>query len=334
MLVVANGAYGVRMAQMCKRHGIDHELMSHDHTDAPTVEGVMAKLESNRGRRYTHVGIIQHETSAGVLNPMEEIGRAIKAFDPEISYIVDAMSSFGAYHLDMKASNVHYAISSANKNLEGVPGFGFVLCNRERLRREGVHSRTVSLDLLDQWTSMEGHGEFRFPPQFRFTPPTHALLAFRQALREHAEEGGSPGRLARYQANHDALTASMAQLGFYPLLQKDKQGAIITTFLYPKDARFDFMNMYNRLSDRGLIIYPGKLQDSQCFRIGTIGRLFPTDMARLVSDISDILLSMGVKLPVEQMDAVPKPSATSAPNLPQLEDACRCMPTHAADSSI
>jgi len=206
------------------------------------------------------------------------------------------MSGFGAYSVDLQAANIHYIVSSANKNLEGVPGFGFILCNRERLQREGVNARSVSLNILEQWQAMGGNG------QFRFTPPTHALLAFQQALLEHEAEGGSVGRLARYTANFETLKAGMAQMGFHPYLDEDKQGVIITTFLFPDDPNFDFDKFYNRLGDRGMVIYPGKLTKADCFRIGTIGRLFPHDLVNLLSAIRETLQEMGVALPVRQVD--------------------------------
>mmetsp|Transcript_110414 Transcript_110414/g.344197 ORF Transcript_110414/g.344197 Transcript_110414/m.344197 type:complete len:148 (+) Transcript_110414:650-1093(+) len=146
---------------------------------------------------------------------------------------------------------------------------------------------------------MEGNG------QFRFTPPTHSLLAFQQALLEHEAEGGVAGRLARYTANFETLKAGMAKMGFHPYLDEDKQGVIITTFLFPDDPNFDFETLYNRLSDRGMVIYPGKLTKADCFRIGTIGRLFPHDLTNLLSAIREILQEMGVALPARQV----KPAA-------------------------
>lgn len=296
ILVVSNGAYGLRMAKMCEIYGIDFELLQYGETEAPTVEDILKCLHDGHGRRpYTHVGMIHHETTAGTLNPVEAIGVALRDYDPTLTFIVDSMSGFGAYSLDMKASNIHFLVSSANKNIEGVPGFGFALCERQRLLTEGVNARSLSLDILSQFQGFENNG------QFRFTPPTHALLAFRQALAEHEAEGGSAGRLARYTANFETLKKGMAEMGFHPYLGEDIQGVIITTFLFPDDPTFDFNRFYNELSARGMVIYPGKLTKADCFRIGTIGRLFPSDMVNLLSAMREILQNMGVKLPVAQV---------------------------------
>jgi 2-aminoethylphosphonate-pyruvate transaminase len=156
-------------------------------------------------------------------------------------------------------------------------------------------ARTVSLDLLAQWQGLDRNA------QFRFTPPTHALLAFDQALREHRAEGGVAGRRARYEHNALVLTEGMMQLGFRPYLSDALQGCVITTYLFPDDANFNFNTFYKRLQARGLVIYPGKLTQAECFRLGSIGRIFERDMVILLDSIKAILQDMGVALPVRQI---------------------------------
>lgn len=295
LLVASNGAYGARMAQMARMSGIEVDVISYDETETVKPEDVVEALKKHS---YTHVGVIHHETTAGSLNPVQSIGQAIREFDPSISFIVDSMSGFGAYGVELEASNVSYLVSSANKNIEGVPGFAFALCRRDKLETEGSNARSLSLDLLAQWQGLENNG------QFRFTPPCHALLAFRQALAEHEAEGGMAGRLARYDANFQVLKAGLAELGFHPYLSDEVQGSIITTFLFPDDPNFDFSRFYTELSNQGLVIYPGKLTKAQCFRLGTIGRLFPHDLQNLVLNVKNVLTDMGVKLPVTQAKVV------------------------------
>lgn len=204
---------------------------------------------------------------------------------------MDSMSGFGAYAINM--THVDYLVSSANKNIEGVPGFAFGICRREKFLSQD-HARTVSLDMLANWKGLESGG------QFRFTPPTHALLAFRQALREHAAEGGVAGRRARYEANFAVLKAGMADLGFALYLPDDVQGCIISTFLVPDDVNWDFEAFYTKLAARGCVIYPGKLTKAECFRLGNIGRMFPTDIEHVLGAIRLSLAEMGVSLPVKQ----------------------------------
>ena len=179
-------------------------------------------------------------------------------------------------------------VSSSNKCIEGVPGFAYVLVKRDLLQASAGNSHSVVLDLYDQWQAMENNG------QFRFTPPTHALVAFHQALREFREEGGVVARGSRYQRNKDVLLTGMRELGFETLLPDDQSGPIIQTFLTPDDGRFDFNRFYEALRLRGYAIYPGKLTKRPSFRIGTIGQLDEAVMRGVISAISDVLKEMGV----------------------------------------
>ena len=146
----------------------------------------------------------------------------------------------------------------------------------------------MSLDLLAQWKGLESDG------QFCFTPPTHALLAFQQALEELEEEGGVEARAARYSTNHKALMDGLGALGFDAYLAPEHQSHIITSFRFPAHRCFDFFAFYNRLSDLGFVIYPGKVSNADCFRIGTIGHLFPHDLRALVAAIGRVLAEMQV----------------------------------------
>jgi len=183
----------------------------------------------------------------------------------------------------LAGAHIDFLVSSANKCIEGVPGFGFALARRGRLEAAKGLARTVSLDLHAQWEGLERDG------QFRFTPPTHALLAFRQALRELDEEGGITGRCARYRRNHEILCRGMKELGFEAYLAPEDQSSIITSFRYPKDETFQFEEFYARLSELGYVIYPGKLSREECFRIGTIGRLSARDVDNLLNAIRTVV---------------------------------------------
>jgi len=204
------------------------------------------------------------------------------------------MSSFGAIPIDLRAAGIDYMVSSANKCLEGVPGFSFIIARRTALQATSGYARSLSLDLLDQLQGLEANG------QFRFTPPTHAILAFDHALRELDQEGGVAARGRRYATNHRMLLAGMRRLGFTPFLDPAIQSFIITAFHSPPDPAFRFSEFYHRLSDRGMIIYPGKLTRVDTFRIGTIGRLFETDIAQLLHVIEDVLRDMSCTLPLHR----------------------------------
>jgi 2-aminoethylphosphonate-pyruvate transaminase len=283
LLVAVNGAYGKRMADIAERLGIPVTRLDCPEYLPVNVSELERALAAEPG--ITHVGLIHCETSTGIVNPVEDLGAAARRFG--VPTIVDAMSSFGAIELDLERANAAFLISSANKCLEGVPGFSFVLArSAELLVSEGI-ARSVTLDLLAQWRGLETDG------QFRFTPPTHALLAFDQALREFDEEGGIAGRAARYAANREALHRGMSALGFREYLAPEHRSRIITSYLYPDARQFDFEAFYSALGKRGFTIYPGKVSRAACFRIGTIGRLFPEDFEALAAAIREVLTELG-----------------------------------------
>jgi len=284
LLVLVNGAYGRRIAQMARVHGIETETLEAPENRKISPEAVAERFAASRG--ITHVAVIHCETTTGIVNPIEEIGAVVERAGAV--YIVDAMSSFGAISVDLAAARIDFLISSANKCIEGVPGFGFVLARRGRLLEAKGRARTLSLDLHAQWAGFESDG------QFRFTPPTHTLLAFHQALLELEAEGGVAGRSARYRANHTALMRGMAKLGIKAYLAPEDQSFIITAFRYPENPRFLFEEFYVRLSQLGFIIYPGKLTTEPCFRIGTIGRLSPPDIEALLAAMRRVLAEMRV----------------------------------------
>ncbi len=200
------------------------------------------------------------------------------------------MSSFGAMPVDVNDCNIDYVVSSANKCIEGVPGFSFVIAKLNSLTETEGYARSVSFDLLDQYRGLEKNG------QFRFTPPTHVLAAFRQALAELEAEGGVQGRGSRYEKNYRTLVGGMRKMGFTEYLKPEDQGCIITSFLYPDDANFRFEGFYERLNEKDFVIYPGKVSDADCFRIGSIGRIFESDVRALLAAIKGSIEEMGVKL--------------------------------------
>jgi len=284
--VLANGAYGERIVLILQHLTIAHVVIrtpENTPTDPDALDRALAA-----DKTITHVAIVHCETTTGILNPVVEIGRVVKRHDR--AYVVDAMSSFGGIAIDFAAAGIDFLISSASKCIEGVPGFSFVICRRVALLACDGYARSLSLNLLDQFKGFENNG------QFRYTPPTHAILAFEQALKELEQEGGIAGRGARYRQNHEALLKGMKRLGFRSYLNPAVQSYIITSFCYPDTTRFSFDAFYRRLSDKGFIIYPGKISQADTFRIGSIGRIFPSDIAALLSAIGSSLKEMGVRM--------------------------------------
>ena len=286
LLVLNNGAYGARIttiARMLKVDTVELGQAEIEPTDLGQVEQMLVDDPA-----ITHVAMVHCETTTGMLNPVEAVGEIVRRLGRV--FILDAMSSFGGIPMSMELTGAHYLISSANKCIQGVPGFGFVVADRAMLEATEGWSRSHSLDLFDQWREMETNGG-----KWRFTSPTHVVSAFARALDELKDEGGIEARHTRYIANQKTMVKGMRALGFRTLLGDDLQSPIITSFYYPDDAEFEFQKFYDALKSRGFVIYPGKVSHAQCFRIGSIGDVQPEDMTGLVGRISEVIDELGVR---------------------------------------
>lgn len=287
LLVAQNGAYGQRIAQLARAQGIGVVSCDFAETDPIEARAVAAALDADP--QLGAVAVVHCETSTGLVNPVAEVAAVARARGRRL--IVDAMSSFGALPCPLHDWQADALVTSANKCLQGVPGLALILAKRSLVTAAQGQARSVSLDLAAQLAGLDRDG------QFRFTPPTHALLALHQALLELAEEGGPAARLARYQRNQQVLLSGMRGLGFQTLLAPDLLSPIITSFLMPTQPGFNFPAFYRALSDRGFVIYPGKVSRADCFRIGTIGDLHPDDVAALLRAIADVLALQGIATP-------------------------------------
>ena len=284
LLAIVNGAYGQRIFVMAKTLGINVVVLEYPENKRAVPEDVNGSLSDHP--EITHVAVVHCETTSGLFNPIKEIGEIVAKH--KRSYIVDAMSSFAAVPVNMKQWGIDWLVSSANKCIEGVPGFSFVIANAKALASCKGNSRSLCLDLFAQHIDMQKNG------QFRYTPPTHAILAFHKALLELEAEGGPDARMRRYQENCATLRNNMAEIGFKEFLAPDDHGWIITSFRYPEHPNFSFDVFYERLKKEGFVIYPGKVGNAELFRIGNIGRLRKQDIANLTSAIQRTLKNMKI----------------------------------------
>ncbi|OCA91763.1 2-aminoethylphosphonate--pyruvate transaminase [Pseudobacillus wudalianchiensis] len=278
LLVLTNGVYGNRIVKTANILGIDTVVLDSGEVAQPDLDKLSMILDLDK--EITHVAVVHCETTTGMLNPIEKVGEIVKKHNR--IYIVDAMSSFGGIEMDIDTLGIDYLISSANKCIEGVPGFGFALVNVEEFEKCSANARSLSLDLYDQWKTMEEHNG-----KWRFTSPTHVVRAFSQALKELEEEGGVSKRAARYRNNQKTLVEGMKKLNFKPLLPEELQSPIITSFYYPEDPSFSFVEFYNKLKAKGFVIYPGKVTNLNTFRIGNIGDVHQKDIESLLAAIEE-----------------------------------------------
>ncbi|WP_367565356.1 2-aminoethylphosphonate--pyruvate transaminase [Lacrimispora sp.] len=279
LLVAANGSYGLRISEIAGHAGIAHTVYETNFNQIPDADAIALMLEENP--RITHVAMVHCETTSGILNDIEAVSKAVKTADRTM--IVDAMSSFGGMEIPVAEWGIDFIISSANKCIHGVPGFSFIICRRDALEACKGRARSLSLDLYDQWKYMDADGKWRY------TSPTHVVLAFAKALRELEEEGGIKARHSRYSENNRLLIRGFKNLGFKPYVGSEHQSPIITTFFYPEPKDYDFQEMYRYIKERGYAIYPGKVTDAETFRVGNIGEIYPEDMENLCNILAGFL---------------------------------------------
>lgn len=281
LLIIANGAYGERIVQIAEHISLNHVIYNNEYDEHPDMDKVKEILDKDT--EITHIAMVHCETTTGILNPIEDLSVIAKEYNKTL--IIDAMSSFGGIPIDIKALGIDYLISSANKCIQGVPGFGFVIAKKEKLEKCKGISRSLSLDLYDQYKGMDKDGKWRF------TSPTHVVAAFSKALDELKEEGGVEGRYNRYKNNNLVLRKKLKEIGIESYIEEEKQSPIITTFAFPTDA-FSLNEFYSFIKERGFVIYPGKLTDVDTFRIGNIGEIYEEDINKLCEIIEEYVKGM------------------------------------------
>nr|WP_199873110.1 2-aminoethylphosphonate--pyruvate transaminase [Ideonella sp. A 288] len=284
VLVLDNGAYCKRAAKLTQLMGRRATVLPFAEQEPVSPAALDERLKADAS--ITHVVLIHCETGTGVLNPLIEVADVCQRHGKGL--IIDAMSSFGALLIDARRTRFDALVAASGKCLEGVPGMGFVFLRQAILPGCAGQSQSLAMDLHDQHAYMEKTG------QWRFTPPTHVLVALAEAIDQFVEEGGQPARLARYVDNCKTLLEGMGELGFRPFLRPEVQAPIIVTFHAPADARYEFKRFYDAAKQRGFILYPGKLTEIDTFRVGCIGAIGRNEMRQAVQAVADTLRDMGI----------------------------------------
>ena len=279
ILILINGAYGDRIKKICDYHNIKNHPFIWSEEESLDIKKLKSVLIKNKAIK--HLAFVHCETSTGIVNPLSEVSNLCKTL--RINLYIDAMSSFGALEIDVNKISFKAIVASSNKCLEGVPGMCYVISRINDLKKCKNNSDNLCMDLYDQWQYMEKTG------RWRYTPPTHVVVAFQEALKQFEKEGSTKGRFKRYNNNLNKLLSGMKKIGFDSLLHKKIQSPIIVTFLSPKDKKFKFENFYKYLKKNGFIIYPGKMAQRESFRIGCIGYIGEKEINKLVNQIEKFI---------------------------------------------
>ena len=283
VLVPLNGAYCKRIQRICSILGRKTTALEYDERQPVRAADVDAALKKDPS--ITHVALVHCETSTGVLNPLEEVCAVVKKHGK--SLLVDAMSSFAAVEI---RGHFDALVAASGKCLEGPPGMGFALIRKTALEKCAGNAHSLVLDLHDQWANMEKTA------QWRFTPPTVILAALHAALEQFVAEGGRAARGARYRRNCEVLIDGMTKLGFRLFLDAKHQAPVIVTFHAPADPNYDFQKFYDRVREKGFVLYPGKLTTIDTLRVGCIGAIDEHVIRAAVHAIADTVAEQGIRL--------------------------------------
>jgi 2-aminoethylphosphonate-pyruvate transaminase len=284
LLIHTNGVYGDRLIEICAHTGVPYAVIRTQPFTPPTAAQFEAAILADAG--ITHVMVVHCETSTGVLNPLEEIAAVCRTHVKGL--FVDAVASFGAMPIDAPKLGLQAVTVSSNKCMQGVPGIGWSVVQKTALENARGTCKSLVIDLWDQNQHMDRTNGFRF------TPPTQVLAAFAQACREHEAEGGTPARLARYQANWRRLVDGMRQMGFVTVVPDAAASPIVATFHNPKHPKFSFDALFQGMQRRGFVIFPGRLALADTFRIGCMGAVTEQDMAEAMQAVADTMAEMGI----------------------------------------
>ena len=283
VLVPLNGAYCKRIQRISSILGREATAIEYDEREPVRASDIDAALKKDPS--ITHVALVHCETSTGVLNPLEEVAAVVARHGR--SLLVDAMSSFAAVEI---RGEFDALVAASGKCLEGPPGMGFALVRRSTLEKCAGNAHSLVLDLHDQWVNMEKTA------QWRFTPPTVVVAALHAALEQFVAEGGRAARGARYRRNCEVLIEGMTRLGFRLFLDPRHQAPVIVTFVAPSDPNYDFQKFYDRVREKGFVLYPGKLTQVDTLRVGCIGALDEHVIRAAVHAIADTVAEQKIRL--------------------------------------
>ena len=271
VLVVENGAYGERMAQICAQYGIAHVRTAGSWLSPVDLDAIRACLEAPGGSEpFTHLAVVHHETTTGRLNDLRPLGELCRTH--RMNLLVDGVSSFGAEAIDFSDSSLSAVAATANKCLHGVPGVSFVVVRRSALER--ATRRTYYPDLGRLSRLQDG----RDTP---FTPAVHATYALVEALRELAEQGGRIARYRHYAALAEQVRSGLVALGVESVLAPAQSSVVLRA--YGLSPGLSYAALHDGLKREGFVIYAGQGDLSRTlFRISTMGDLSSADMARFL----------------------------------------------------
>lgn len=260
-LIINNGVYGERMAQMVGLHRLGVSELKHDWTERPDPERLRLAL---RQHPEVHaVGMVHHETTTGLLNPGKAIAEVVDGLNRV--FILDAVSALAGEYIDIAGSKIYMVAGTAGKCIQGFPGVSFVLVRKGFLERMRAYPKRSLYLHLTHYVDDQGRGVIPF------TPAIQIYYAFDEALNELLEEGVAK-RIQRYKRMAMLIRERMAKIGVKPVLPPDRQSNSITAYYLPEGL--SYQTLHDRLRAQGYVIYAGQGNlENKIFRIANMGAL-------------------------------------------------------------
>ena len=284
MLIVDNGAYSSRAAEVCRCYGLPHIDLKSSVYDIPDIKTIEEALEADPDIAVVYC--CHHETGTGVLNPIREIGAAAHRHGAIL--IADTTSSLGMIPIDVKRDDIDFCMASAQKGIMAMTGLSFVIGKTaEVVKSKDYPVRSFYCNLYQQYAGFEKNGEMRF------TPPVQTVYAALQGLKEYYEEGETP-KYERHLRVNKAIHEGLTKLGLKEAIRPEIQSGLVVSVLYPEDPRWDFGKVHDYCYERGFTIYPGKISTSDTFRLCSLGAIDENDIKDFFAVFTEALDKLGI----------------------------------------
>lgn len=288
-LIINNGAYSTRAAEVCEYYGLQHINLVLPVDDVPDMELVGRTLDDNPDIGLVY--ITHNETGTGIGNPIREIGRM--AHEHGAIFVTDTTSTYAMVPIDVKRDNIDFCMASAQKGIMGMTGLSFIVGRKDIIEKSKDYpKRSYYCNLYMQYDFFERTGEMHF------TPPVQTIYAARQALDEYFAEG-EEAKWARHTRVMNAIHDGLAALGFREAIRREIQVGLVASVIYPDDENWNFEKVHDYCYERGFTIYPGKITGANTFRLCALGAIDVSDIEDFFAVLKQALEANNIAIPLK-----------------------------------
>ena len=288
ILIINNGAYSSRAAEICEYYHLDHINLRLPLNEQPDLTKVEEVLKENP--EIALVYTTHHETGTGLLNPIREIGALVHKY--QALFVVDTTSTYAMRPIDMEKDNLDFCMASAQKGIMGMTGLSYIIGRRDAIEASKEYpTRSYYCNLYMQYAYAKEHGEMHF------TPPVQVIYAARQALKEYFAEG-EQAKWERHLRVFRAIYDGLEELGFRIYIPRELSSGLVAAALYPDDPNWDFGKIHDYCYERGFTIYPGKVENLGMFRLCALGAIDEEDIKNFFVVFREALEVLNVTIPV------------------------------------